>query len=184
MSAKASGREMASLASELHGIVTDVTGESRQELQQIRDLLAQSISTLDSSFNAIARGVQTQQQLATQLLDHLAGTDSEAGDMAGLLEKNSGGIHDHVAAAVRSLQFEDMVRQVLEHVEQRLAALDEATSRLASQAEAFITLDAADHHGHLGQLREQLGAAREKLHSTDHRAVIQSSIDEGEIDLF
>jgi methyl-accepting chemotaxis protein len=182
--ADAKDSAMAGLVSELHGIVCDVTNESRQELQQVRDLMSQSIATLDGSFTAIAKGAEQQKQLVSSLLIQLNSDDEALAETASRLESNNGAIHEHVAAAIRSLQFEDLLRQIMEHLDERLSALDKTTAQLADQAESLHATAPNDYARQLYELQLQLSSARAQLRTTDHRAVTQSSMDEGEIDLF
>ncbi|WP_018993337.1 methyl-accepting chemotaxis protein [Thioalkalivibrio sp. ALgr1] len=83
-------------------------------------------------------------------------------------------MHQAVATAVRSLQFEDIARQSLGTAEDALAHLHELQGILQ---EARATDDA---HAMAGRVR----AWREERQNTHHRAVSQEGLSAGEVELF
>lgn len=142
---------LTTLTEEYDALVSEFATDTTSELQQATSLIRDAINDIDHSFRAIG---------------------ARHGD---------GDIQDGVATAVRALQFEDLVRQILEHVISRMDQLSRLTTELADQA-------AHDREGdcmaQLARLRERLAADRLNLRADRHRAVTQSSMDEGDIELF
>lgn len=89
-------------------------------------------------------------------------------------------IGENVAVAVRSLQFEDMVGQLIDYSRDNLHKLDELMALLHSQAgQLQPALDSA-----AAQLQESLAENYRILQEARHKTVNQSSMSEGDITLF
>ena len=88
-------------------------------------------------------------------------------------------LQGNVDAAIRLLQFEDITRQVLEQAKRRIDFMDRFVADLRQIPLGLVhtpeQVDAA--HARLSQLRDELIAAA-------HRPVTQTSMSEGEIELF
>lgn len=90
---------------------------------------------------------------------------------------------DSVNTAVRSLQFEDMTKQLLEHAHQRLALLKAVAERLPGNRAAANPGTAAET-----VLADFLSAIRADIealyHQSTHKSVSQNSMNEGDVELF
>ncbi len=122
------------------------------------------ISELMDEVNAINDGMAAELEQVSQL--------SEA-------------IGENVGVAVRSLQFEDMTRQLLEHMQKRLAAFHAFLS-LAEEMRAGL-LSGEEHTGQadfdqrLAQLRVDFEETAEDLQQSP---IHQQSMDGGDVELF
>lgn len=124
------------------------------ELDQLRQLITSTASTLSVSFS----GLQPHAQEAPPLGDTL---------------------REHLTTGLVTLQFEDIAGQLIEHVRRRKSALHELVGRLTEIVERC-------HEP--AELRAELAAIRidaESLFTTlSHKAVQQTSMDTGDVELF
>lgn len=93
-------------------------------------------------------------------------------------------ISSNVGVAVRSLQFEDMTRQLLESLERRLDIVNKVSDKLL---DVFADL-VADPDKNEGELVEQIQRLRTEikgdLEAVSHKAVTQESVGSGDAELF
>lgn len=94
------------------------------------------------------------------------------------------GISEKVQKAVTSLQFEDMVTQVLAHINGRVNALNS----LVKVLQGGMSMDHPDCHGALSgwftHLDRVLAEARESFKRSEQKAVDQRNLAVGGVDLF
>jgi methyl-accepting chemotaxis protein len=103
-------------------------------------------------------------------------------DVSGMAER----IDQRVADAVRSLQFEDIVRQLTDHARRRLAALEGIARQLDAASARLHALPGADvraYAGTLGDLSQGLRVAAAAVNDSG-RPVAQQSMRSGDIELF
>ncbi|MFC1747290.1 methyl-accepting chemotaxis protein [Pseudomonadota bacterium] len=96
----------------------------------------------------------------------------------------SGEISENVGIAIRSLQFEDMTRQLMESLECRLGIVSKVSDKLL---DVFADLVADPHQEELG-LVDQIQRLRVEiegdLEAVSHKAVTQQSVGSGDAELF
>ena len=90
-------------------------------------------------------------------------------------------INQDVGTAIRSLQFEDMTTQLLQHITRRVDQIQDASDEFTSAVNSFVdpTEDADPQ-----QYYEKASMAVSKMKNTLSSAVTQSNVEEGVIDLF
>ena len=96
-------------------------------------------------------------------------------------------INENTAKAVRSLQFEDMLRQIVEHTGMHIEKLDSIIGNLKIEVESQLgraELPSSDEIERLTGLRDDLIGFVEHDDFKPNRAVNQSSMDEGDVSLF
>jgi len=94
-----------------------------------------------------------------------------------------------VGQAVMSLQFQDMVTQLLGHVQRRLEVLDEVLDdeqkmalALRESKDPAVTMQVLDSlRAHVDTLAEKLNALKQGV---DHNPVRQTGYDSGDVELF
>lgn len=118
------------------------------ELDRARQLLAAGIATLTESFHQLSRHAQL-----THTPDPIP-----------------------VGAAVRALQFEDMVTQLLSSAERRIRRLERAMEMLAS--EELVAGGSGQVEG-LRRILDELASG-----TAGGSPVAQTSVDEGSVELF
>lgn len=88
--------------------------------------------------------------------------------------------------AVQSMQFEDMCRQLLEHIGKRVATLQEIvdyTNEIGHSIDS-VEKDPSSYAATLANLKTRLESLEPKLQYMAHKSVDQSSLDSGDIELF
>ncbi len=193
--------EMNSLVQQIAQSATDTTGQVRAELAQVKSLLSDAIVILLDSFSGLNRESREQNTMIHGVLNNLSSTlesRSQADDVlqevveisdviAGQLKQVSEvtGRTDALAAnAVRSLQFEDIVRQLAESSEGHLDCLERMLAVVVTGVQELhaAKLDSAGYLHGLHELRLQL----KQLQADSDRAgkvVAQSSMETGDVDL-
>lgn len=89
-----------------------------------------------------------------------------------------------VSLAVRSLQFEDIVTQVMGHTRKRLDHMEGYVGDVNRQLAEHTGENATDSVGRLADLREALNDARERWRLNRGKPAAQQSMDSGDVELF
>lgn len=182
-----SGRGFAVVADE----VRKLSQNSNEFSDRIRDVMQSSLGSIEVAKDAIGKMASKDMNVALESKSRVSEMIDEAKSLNEFLHNNLGevsnisaGINDSVAVAVRSLQFEDMVRQLSEHSEKTLSTMN----NFVHEATHELTLIAEDPDINNKDIIEQGQYRIQSLHDkhfTDlHKAVSQASMEEGEIDLF
>lgn len=90
-------------------------------------------------------------------------------------------IHNDVGAAVRSLQFEDMTNQLLQHISQRIEQIQQASNEFSEALSGFIASENDEENKYFAEQAHQAVAS---MSDSRLSAVAQSDVEEGGIDLF
>jgi len=96
-------------------------------------------------------------------------------------------INESVGKAIRSLQFEDMLRQIVEHSARHIQELDMVIDRIQALMDAHNSPEkwkSADVIVKFKSIRDDMNAFVENDDFKPNKAVNQSSMSEGDIDLF
>lgn len=186
------GRGFAVVADE----VRDLSGRTNHFSLQIRAALDGMQQTVDSSEQAINQMAAQDMTFAlTSKADvekAMAGIEDlnhRTGATVGELNQIAVQVETSVNQAVLSLQFQDMVTQLLGHIERRLDVLDEVVGdeqRMASvlrdTRDPAGTVDALDAlREHVDQLAEKLGALKKGV---EKNPVAQTAFASGDVELF
>jgi len=185
------GRGFAVVADE----VRDLSGRTSHFSQQIRGQLAgmqQSIELTEQAINKMAaqdmtfalkskQGVETAMQNIEAINIRTGETIDELNHIAESMEQS-------VNQAVVSLQFQDMVTQLLGHVNSRIGAIQNVMGEMRQAAVIAQSSTAQIDSDQANQLRNRLSQARELVdglrHRTSNNPVSQESFNTGEIELF
>jgi hypothetical protein len=155
--------------------------EVETDLVQTNFLLSEAIGKLGASFMSIHDVVSAQQQVVEELL---AGAELNA-ETAEKLKSVQSEIGLHVNAAVTGLQFQDMTSQLIGRTVRRVAGLRDVLSALGvggagiredSDLEEVVAL--------LNQINKALEDQSSKLESLLWKAVSQTHMESGDIELF
>jgi methyl-accepting chemotaxis protein len=186
------GRGFAVVADE----VRDLSGRTSHFSQQIRSSLGDMQVTIDDTEQAINRMAAQDMTFALTSKDDVEKamigieevnhrTGHVIGELSGIAEQ----VEISVGQAVMSLQFQDMVTQLLGHVLRRLDVLDELVederqmaSVLRECTDPVSTVQALDSlRSHVDTLAEKLSTLKQGV---DHNPVRQSGYDSGDVELF
>ncbi len=121
--------------------------------------------------------------LVTDLESMNSGISNKLGDVSGIISE----IEVSVSNAMRSLQFEDIVRQlveqVLNHLE-NLSGFSHKINHFIEESKNDPVQSVAEHKQRLEAFRNTIHQEREEIESKRMRRVSSESMEEGEIDLF
>jgi len=148
------------------------------DLQQLRSLLGDATGKLSQAFQLMVRQAREQGVLSEQLQRE---SDAPA---AVAIHALAGEISRGAMLVVQSLQFEDMANQLLQHVDKRLAWLDEF-SRDASLLRTGVKGDMVGmSFAEFLAVEGRISLLNSRLGEWDRKVVQQQSLDEGDIELF
>lgn len=161
---------------------------------------------IDEAFRGISQNVGEVEQAIQKMADSEAALVEQSRDKVASLLSSSQAFHDRVessvreisslagevgrevAVAVTSLQFHDLVSQVVGHAEKRVelvAAMLENLGRLSLEVETGGSQDQGERlQRHLSAFREALGEAAQLIEAVRHNPVSQKTMDVGSIELF
>jgi methyl-accepting chemotaxis protein len=96
------------------------------------------------------------------------------------------GLGSDVSTTIRSLQFEDILSQLITQTRARLVELQEITAECTRDIEelACTSMDAEALDERARRVRSRLAVQREKARLRSRGPALQSSMDAGEIELF
>jgi len=91
-------------------------------------------------------------------------------------------ITDKVSIAVRALQFEDIVRQLVEHVQIRLNRFSQAIDKLESLKSSGVSNERVNEV--IDEITQELNSLKHLHENVDSKVVTQKNMDAGEVELF
>ena len=186
------GRGFAVVADE----VRDLSGRTSHFSSQIRGLMQSIQGTIGETEQAINRLAAqdmtfalTSKQDVELAMQSIEEKNSQTGQLVNELNQIAREVEGSAGQAVMSLQFQDMVTQLLGHIDLRMDILQEVVTDLRS-----VTDLVRNQSAEAGALREleQLRAHIDSLHSrlrqvqgsTERNPVMQTGYDSGGIELF
>lgn len=168
------------------GVVADEVRFLSQNSNEFNDQIREQLELMQSSMQRTREAVHASASHDAEVLVH-GKTDLEfmtaqvkelevsLGEQANQAAELTDRIGRSTADAVRSLQFEDIVRQVAEHAGKRVTSLADFLVEVPNHLDSLDEVE-------LAQAREQVTAAIEEL--ALHAPAEQESLDSGEIELF
>ncbi|WP_373280580.1 methyl-accepting chemotaxis protein [Methylomonas koyamae] len=119
-----------------------------------------------------------------KMMDDIAVINANIAKNVAEISQMTGQIEISVGNAVRGLQFEDMARQLIEHMQANLEHFSALKDEVAIGMAMFKTGNRADWQAQLGQGADRLRQMKQQWQIVKSRVVSQSSMDEGDVDLF
>lgn len=186
------GRGFAVVADE----VRDLSGRTNHFSKQIRDSLNNVQSLVEATEVAIHKMAAQDMTFALtsksdveQAMVGIEAMNHHTGEMVGELNTISGQVEGAVNQAIMSLQFQDMVTQLLGHVLRRLDVLKEVVAdedrmamALRDSGDPATTLQTlADLRAHVDMLAQKLGALKQGV---KNNPVSQTGYASGDVELF
>lgn len=157
------------------------------ELSQANKLVSDAVGDLVASFKYIGKLTRSQQEISRAIAQSAAiGSGAGTGELAGQLLERQTEIADQIEqeadAAVTSLQFGDLVAQLLSHSMIRVEALGTALARIDRQ-------DAEQESGELAwkprRIHEGISRAVTAANASSRgKPVVQHGMQTGEVELF
>ena len=186
------GRGFAVVADE----VRDLSGRTNHFSQQIRGLLANmevSIEATEGAINQMAAQdmtfALTSKDGVEQAMAGIEAMNARTGAIVTELNQIAGQVEGSVSQAIVSLQFQDMITQLLGHVGRRLDLLADVVGDEQRLAETLGGVaDAETAIRTLNSLREHVDVLAQKLgdlkRSVDNNPVQQGGFSSGDVELF
>lgn len=167
--------------------VRDLSSRTSQFSNEIRvhmERVASSISATETDINEMASkdmnfALQAKERVEFTMRE-IAGVNAGVARMVDEIGSIAKSLSNDVDASVRTLQFQDITSQLIEHVQRRAHAVDLLVQKLSTVATHGPT-GARPGHETAGELRSTLEQARAM---TARNPVSQTSVSAGEVDLF
>ena len=164
-------RALSRSSSEINEQVRSKTEEVKTRMREVNEEVS-SIANLD--LNAAIEGKAN----IDQMLQKIESINADTGEVLGDLNLRTDAINQEINNAMRALQFEDIVSQLSQHIQQRIAHIKEVTSLAGSD-------HLATELNHTNEEKNRMQQAREAyLQQKLCQKVTQSSMDEGDVELF
>jgi methyl-accepting chemotaxis protein len=180
-----SGRGFAVVADE----VRKLSQSSNAFSDRIRDVMNNSLADIGAAKVAIGEMASKDMNVALESKSRVTRMIEEAKSLNEFLHSNLGevsnissGINNSVSVAIRSLQFEDMVRQLAEHSDRTLSTMNSFIHE--ATAELILINEDVDGENTYEACSSRIKQLRSKHFTALNKAVNQASMEEGEIDLF
>ena len=186
------GRGFAVVADE----VRDLSGRTNHFSQQIREALATMQGQIEASEKAIHHMAAQDMTFALTskgdvevAMSGIEAMNQRTGDSVAELNQIAEQVESSVNQAIVSLQFQDMVTQLLSHVMRRLDVMEEVVGDEEQMAVALLnTGDPEATMRTLDTLREHVDTLSQKLMTlkkgVDHNPVRQTGYSSGDVELF
>ena len=182
------GRGFAVVADEVRDLSTR-TSQLSQQISTVMKSMREGVSGAEEAIERLAStdmnfAVQSKDQVA-QVLTSIEDINQQRGKAIVRLGEHAREMDGEVGRAITALQFQDMVSQLITHVDKRAEALDAFMGEFDGLSEGIRRLvmsgDAAALVQTAGQVRQHLAAIEERLIRSP---VSQTEMSHGDIDLF
>ncbi len=160
--------------------ITQVVGQSRQNVDEVKDIVAKMAS------KDMSVAIQSKARVDEMMNDIL----KMNGNMTNSLEEITGltgQISSDVDQAVRSLQFEDIISQLINHTRRRVDSIEQIIAAFHSQLGEIVQDGDGANPGsdsRLEEIRSRLREIRGSLDLEKIKPVAQQSMEAGEVELF
>jgi methyl-accepting chemotaxis protein len=156
---------------EIRGVVMG----AKEKIEAAREVIGE-LASKDMSGALQSKGKV--EAIVTEIADFNDAVSSQLDD----LSKLSASIKADVGTVVRNLQFEDVVRQVLDHVEGDVQYMERYFSALRAHSEALS--DTTDPCVLIDRYLDGLHVAEQELQARTDKPARQSSMEAGDVELF
>ncbi len=182
------GRGFAVVADEVRDLSTR-TSQCSQQIAVVMQGMREGVKGTEEAIEKLAStdmnfALESKQQVE-QVLISMEGLNRQRGDAIGHLAEHAQVMDAEVSRAVTALQFQDLVSQLIAHVDRRVDGLTQLMGQFdalsACLQQAATAGEAAPLLRVVEEMKMQLAALEEK---TGARPVRQQEVSHGEIDLF
>ncbi|WP_426662812.1 methyl-accepting chemotaxis protein [Rhodanobacter aciditrophus] len=172
-------RNLASNSNQLNERIGGHVERARTAMEQLRGLIG-AMASQDLNVALSAKGG------IDAMTAHVTESDARTSKVADQVVEISRGLGSDVSTTVRSLQFEDILRQLITQTRTRLTELQEVTTECTRDIEelACATLESEALEERAQRVRSRLAIQREKARLRSRGPALQNSMDAGEIELF
>jgi methyl-accepting chemotaxis protein len=172
-------RNLASHSNQFNEQIGSHVERARTAMEQVRGLIG-ALASQDLNVALSAKGG------IDAMLAHVTESDARTSAVADQVVQINRGLGSDVSTTIRSLQFEDILSQLLNQTRSRLVELQEVTAETTRDIEELACgpMEAEALEERAQRVRERLAVQREKARLRSRGPALQSSMDAGEIELF
>lgn len=167
-------RRLAIASREVSGLISDVVIETSGHVENAKEVVKEMASK-DMSFSMEAK------RSVDSMMAQISENDQSTAKILQQVAKITAEIQNALGLAVLSLQFEDMVTQVTQSVDKKITAIGKWEKLFALD---LLMNESMSREERVSYAYQQLQAQRAYAQSVSHKAVLQESLDEGDIELF
>jgi methyl-accepting chemotaxis protein len=172
-------RNLASNSNQFNEQIGSHVERARAAMEQLRGLVG-TMASQDLNVALSAKGG------IDAMMAHVTESDARTSAVADQVVEINRGLGSDVSTTIRSLQFEDILSQLLHQTRTRLVELQEITADCTRDIEelACSRIEAEALETRAQRVRARLAIQREKARLRSRGPALQSSMDAGEIELF
>jgi methyl-accepting chemotaxis protein len=172
-------RNLASHSNQFNEQIGSHVERARIAMEQVRGLVGE-LAAQDLNVALSAKGG------IDAMLAHVTESDARTSAVADRVVEINRGLGNDVSTTIRSLQFEDILSQLLNQTRTRLVELQGVAAETTRDIETLAceSVDAQVLRQHSERVRERLAMQREKARIRSRGPALQNSMDAGEIELF
>ncbi|MET3651685.1 methyl-accepting chemotaxis protein [Dyella japonica] len=172
-------RNLASHSNQFNEQIGSHVERARTAMEQLRGLVG-TMASQDLNVALSAKGG------IDAMMAHVTESDARTSKVADQVVEINRGLGTDVATTVRSLQFEDILSQLINQTRQRLVELQDITTECTRDIQelACNPIDAELLAQRAERVRNRLAIQREKARIRSRGPALQNSMDAGEIELF
>jgi methyl-accepting chemotaxis protein len=175
-----------------------VVADEVRKLSQKSDVFSDEISDITTNVKSTLEDAKKKvSEVITADTDMALSSKNKVGEISARMKQlndktqrviNSTGQISHsisslVNQAITSLQFEDMCRQLSDHIDRRLGTVNELTQLIQTLQQAQSG-DSMQCRQMLDKVKLSADELRPRIAATDHKSVTQQSLDTGDVELF
>ncbi|CAM5458869.1 methyl-accepting chemotaxis protein [Rhodanobacter lindaniclasticus] len=172
-------RNLASNSNQFNEQIGSHVERARAAMEQLRGLVG-TMASQDLNVALSAKGG------IDAMMAHVTESDARTSAVADQVVEINRGLGSDVSTTIRSLQFEDILSQLITQTRARLVELQEITAECTRDIEelACASMDAEALDERARRVRSRLAVQREKARLRSRGPALQSTMDAGEIELF
>ena len=172
-------RNLASNSNQFNEQIGSHVERARTAMDQVRGLIG-ALASQDLNVALSAKGG------IDAMMAHVTESDTRTNAVADQAVEINRGLSNDVSTTIRSLQFEDILSQLLNQTRTRLVELQGVAAETTRDIEdiACAPIDASALEERAQRVRTRLALQREKARLRSRGPALQSTMDAGEIELF
>lgn len=172
-------RNLASNSNQFNEQIGSHVERARTAMEQLRGLVG-TMASQDLSVALSAKGG------IDAMMAHVTESDARTSAVADQVVEINRGLGSDVSTTIRSLQFEDILSQLLHQTRNRLIELQDVTAECTRDIEELACgpVDTESLASRSQRVRSRLAVQRERARLRSRGPALQSSMDAGEIELF
>ena len=172
-------RNLAAHSNQFNEQIGSHVERARTAMAQVRELVGE-LASQDLNVALSAKGG------IDAMLAHVTQSDARTSAVADEVVQINRGLGNDVSTTIRSLQFEDILSQLLHQTRTRLVELQGITAECTQDIEslACASVDEQVLREHSERVRQRLALQREKARLRSRGPALQNTMSAGEIELF